>query len=272
MTFLESLANPTFHGAHARDETLIRIIDGQLLDDDRAAVVHANACSTCRARIDVLRRRRARLTEILVATDAPLVPVPNVRDVLPIAARRAAARAAISSVTTIRPSIGRRLRRPTRRTIAVAVLILSGAALAAQPVSRWVMARWQRADAPVPVPPATNPGVDPAPSSAAIAFVTQPGEFTIRFDATPASGTLTLRAVAGTKVGADVTAGAKDEGFFVLPDGLRIRNSTTSVATYLVTLPSDVRRVRVQIGAGAASRTVIVRLEPGETRDVSLAR
>jgi hypothetical protein len=259
MTSAESLASPTPDGTHADVETLTRLIDGELLDDDRSAAAHAAGCVTCQARIDVLRRRRGRLTEILLATDVPPVAAPNVADVLARAAqRRAAAR--------------HRFRRPTRRMVAAAGLILSGAALAAQPVGRWVMARWQKSERPSPVPPPANVGAEPAPSPAAIAFIPHPGDFTIRFDVVPASGTLTLRGAADTRVNAGITDGAKEEGFFVLPDGLRIRNSATSVASYHVSLPPGVARVRVRIGSGAQARTVTVRLEAGRTHQLTLGR
>ena len=259
MISADPLTSPTPDGTHADAETLTRLIDGELLDDDRSAAAHAAGCVPCQSRIDVLRRRRARLTEMLLATDAPQPVAPNVADVLARAAQRGAA-------------TRHRFRRPTRRMVAAAGLILSGAALAAQPVGRWVMARWQKSELPSPVPPAANTGADPAPSPAAIAFIPHPGEFTIRFDSVPASGTLTLRRAADTRVIAVITDGSRDESFFVLPDGLRIRNSATSVASYHVSLPPGVARVRVRVGSGAQARTVTVRLEAGRTHQLTLGR
>ena len=83
---------------------------------------------------------------------------------------------------------------------------------------------------------------------------------------------MTLRRAADTRVNAGISSGATDEGFFVLPDGLRIRNSATSVASYDVSLPPDVARVRVRVGSGAQARTVTVRLEAGRTHQLTLGR
>ena len=272
MTTMESLTNLTPDGAHPLDETLVRLIDGEVLVEEQAAAAHATTCSACQARTELLKRRRARLTELLTATDAPAVPVPNAAELMAIAAGRTARHTNVRPLTAKAPSVGRPSRRPTRRTLAAAVLVLSGAALAAQPVSRWVVARWHMSDVPAPTPPATSAGSEPVSSPAAISFVPQPGEFTIRFDAVPTAGHLTLRAGTSPKVDADITADAKDEGFFVLPDGLRIRNSATSLAEYDLTLPPSLTRVRVQIGTGAAERTLVVRLQPGQTQRLSLVR
>ena len=259
-------------GAHAADDTLTRLIDGQLLDEERSDAAHATGCPTCQARITELRRRRTRLTELLVSTDTPSVALPSVEHVLSLAAAGSAARSSERRAPTLGVAETSRFRRPTRRTLAAAAVILSGAALAAQPVSRWVMARLQRPESPAAARVDATVDRAPAPSPAAIAFVPQPGEFTVRFDAAPASGTLTLQPITGSKVDAAITARAKDENFFVLPDGLRIRNSATSVADYRLAIPPSLTRIRVQIGAGATARTVPVRVDTRQTVRIALTR
>ena len=252
MTSLESHANP-----HVDTETLTRIIDGEPLENEREAVAHAGACPTCRARIDVLRTRRARLTDLLTATDAPPVELPDVGAIMALAESRTAGR-----VARLTP------RRPGRRAIVVGAFILSGAALAAQPVTRWVMARWRGNAAAEPLARATAPVARPTVAPASVAFVPQGGGIAIRFDAVPASGTLTLRRDTGARVSASVTSGGRDEGFIVLPNGLGVRNTATSVASYEVVVPASVDRVQVRIG----SRTLDVRIEPGGSSQIPLSR
>ena len=63
------------------------------------------------------------------------------------------------------------------------------------------------------------------------------------------------------------------ESQVVYSDAFTIDTTWASMqGPYRVTLPPGVTRVRVQIGTGTESRTLIVGLEPGQTRDVSLAR
>jgi hypothetical protein len=263
MSSLESHLSST-PGGHADDAILTRFVDGESLSEERAAVAHAVGCDDCQARIDKIRQRRARLSEILATTDAPAVTVPNVTDILAEAERRAGG--AASSTNGSRRARGRR---PTRRAVVVSLVLLSGAALAAQPMTKWVLARWQR-PAPREHAPKTVADSPTAAAAATIAFVPQSSEFTIRFDAVPALGTLTLVSDTGSKVTATITTGAGDEGFFVLPDGIRIKNTTASRATYRVSVPAALHRVRVQIGTGATAATVVVGLEPGRTHNLQL--
>ncbi|HUQ80970.1 MAG TPA: hypothetical protein VM076_07535 [Gemmatimonadaceae bacterium] len=256
MTSLESRTDP-----HADAETLTRLIDGQPLEGERDAVAHAGACETCQARIEVLRQRRARLTDLLMATDASPIPLPDVGTVMMLAQSRTEGRA-----VRLTP------RRPGRRAMIVGAFIVSGAALAAQPVTRWVMARWRDSAASEPQIRSTVPVAPPNASPASIAFVPQTSEIVIGFDAVPASGTLMLRRGAGTRVSASITSGAREEGFIVLPNGVGVRNSATSVASYEVVIPASVDRVQVRIGTGSESRTVDVRLEAGGSRQIPLRR
>jgi len=133
-----------------------------------------------------------------------------------------------------------------------------------------VMARWQRPNTRHSMPSGIDAGPAPSASPATIAFVPQAAELTIRFDSVQASGTVTLLADSGRQVSASITGGAADEGFVVLPDGLRIRNSGASVATYRVSVPTSIGRVRVHVGIGPMSRTVVVGLEPGRSYSLSL--
>lgn len=252
MTPLDSRMTPMPEGTHASDDTLWRVLDAESLDVERDAVEHAAACAECQTRLGTMRLRRAQLSSLLDSVDVPAPALPDPARLIAVARTRA------------------RTRRLTpRRSLVVGALVLSGAALAAQPVGRWLVARW-RAPSPEASPPTTSAPAPVAASPAAIAFVPQASELTISFDATPARGTLTVRRESGTQVRANVTAGARDEELVVLPGGLRIRNSAGSAANYVVVLPAAVERATVRIGSGQVSRTVNVRLGLGEARDVPL--
>ena len=269
MTSVESLSGSTPNG-HADEATLVRFVDRETLANEQSAVAHVVACVECQARVSAIRRRRARLTAMLDATDSVPTVMPNVASILAEAERRVSANGGRSFGSRQRSSSALRFRRPTRRAVVASLVILSGAALAAQPVTRWVKARWQRPAAGASALPNKASTADATASAATIAFVPVPGEFAIRFDAVPASGTVTVRADTGAKVTADISTGANDEGLFVLPDGLRIRNSASSVATYRVSLPPAVNRVRVHVGTGTTARTVVIELEPGESATIPL--
>jgi hypothetical protein len=147
--------------------------------------------------------------------------------------------------------------------------LLVAATLAAQPVRHWVARVWERrtstaptmrgAPAGGPTPEAQEPR---ARATVVVTFTPEPGLFTIRFDARPATGTLTLIAVASAQASATarpVTDAATSAGvgdLLVLPTGVRVRNAGITAADYRVSVPATFGRVHVHFDASAGAPAV----------------
>ncbi len=233
---------------HLDDSALVRLIDGEAADDQRAGVeAHLAACPVCAARLGSLRRRSVNLGVLLARGDFA-VPAPPSAPAAPVdelAARREARRTAPVS-------------RAWLRAAAVAALVI-GAGLFSSPVRAWfrdllggagsgapVAAR--RAPAPAPAPVAESPS-----TGARIHFTPQGEELAVEIAHSQAGGALVLSTTTSSTATAEVraTIGALAD-LLVLPTGLRIANSGRSVAEYHLTVPATVRRVRVRIGAAPA--------------------
>jgi hypothetical protein len=232
-TDIESAAPVT--AGHLSDADLLRILDGEPpLSAVQDVVAHVRACAACAARADLLRERRRRLAKLLADGDAPVPALPAADELLARARRR------------------RLHARPALR--AAAVLLLAGT-LAAQPaVRRWVGAQWQRVTggaftSVVRAVPVVAPGIPEggAPGTV-LAFEPGPGPFTIRFDALPTAGTLTVVGDAGSWATAERVSGANLE-LLVMAHGLHVRNVRGAAASYLVRVPRSVKRVHVRFGA-----------------------
>jgi hypothetical protein len=203
-------ATPELAG-HLSDAELLRILDGEpLLSPAQDMTSHLGTCAACAARADLLRGRRRRLATLLAGSDAPAPALPAADELLARARRR--------------PSHAR----PALR--AAAVLLVAGT-LAAQPaVRRWVGAQWHRVigGAPtsvIPAAPAVAPSMlEGGARGTVLAFEPGPGPFTIRFDAYPTTGTLTVVGDGGSRATAERLDGTNLE-LLVTPHGFHVRNA-----------------------------------------------
>ena len=230
---------------HLADEHFVRLLDGQLEAAERPRVEgHAARCEACGARLRQLRRRSARLTGILLASDPQAPPAPaHAPDELALRRTRRAG----SAVPAARPWL--------RAAAAVALLLAAG--LAASPrravVADWLRAQWARIAAPdardaAPAMEAPTAAPEVAESGARVQFTPQGAAFTLEVAAPQAAGAVEVRRAAGASATAEQTGGGAQAELLVLPAGVRIRNAPGATADYRVTVPASVRTVRVRVG------------------------
>lgn len=210
---------------HVGDDVLVRVLDDQASELERShARPHLDTCDVCRTRLDTLERRTRSLHAVLRAADPPM---PAMRPPLPGAHR------------------SRHIPRAWLSAAALAAL-LAGGTLVASPAGvrllDWIAATLG-STAPVD-PPAE-------PVSSGIEFVPAGGELVIEVIDGRAGGEVRLQTHSGSSVTARVRDASGPVELVVLASGLRIGNSGTR-ATYEITLPEQLRRVRVQIGAEPA--------------------
>lgn len=245
---------------HLDDGALVRLIDGEAADDERAGVeAHLAACPVCAARLGSLRRRSVNLGLLLARGDFA-VPAPPSAPADEMAARREARR-------TSPPAASRAWLR------AAAVVI--GVGLFSSPVRAWFrdFLGGAGSGAPVAVQPAPAPAPVPVegaqPASARVRFTTQGEEMAVEIAHPQAVGALVLSTAASSTATAEVRAPAgAPADLLVLPTGLRIANSAASVAEYHVAVPATVERVRVRVGTAPA--ITVPAAELGQGRRVEL--
>jgi hypothetical protein len=145
-------------------------------------------------------------------------------------------------------------------TVAGATAVL---AMPGSPVTRWIrraITREQapRATAPAPVPP-------PAVQARASAISVVPGaDFELEFESPQATGEIRLRF--GPQPDLSVQAEDGDPQYAVQPRGLTVRNRGL-VASYLVTVPIAVRRLRIRVGGATVLDRIGERMTPALTPD-----
>jgi hypothetical protein len=222
---------------HLTDGVLLALHDQEPsaeLELDRA---HVDRCADCRTRLAAIADRSNHVRTVLARIAVPSVGENEFRRGL--AATR-----------------GRRVVSAWRRRVwltGAAVSILAGAA-AASPIRRWIGLRLESRQPPVRSLP-TPRGAIVAPtqsqqtSGATVSFAPTGADFTMRFDSLPEAGVLTARHGAASEISARVVSGAGTGGdaLVVLPGELRVRNTTSSRASYTILLPIAVTRLRVII-------------------------
>jgi hypothetical protein len=212
---------------------LLALQDGEMwgtLDADR---VHMQACTACQARVSAIVNHAAIVRRSLSSITIPPLDADALR-------RRLAATRATSVVPL--------WRRPV--SVAAAALIVAAAAAAASPLRHWIIAH-TRAPEPTVVPPSASAPVESPKvlSGSTVSFAAPGPEFTVRLDSLPTAGVLAIERTAANEISAQVTSGASTGGdaMVVLPGELRLRNATSSRASYTLTLPRGVTRLRVVV-------------------------
>ena len=197
---------------------------------------HIGECDECRTRLAGIAAHSTRVREALAC-----LPVP------PITADAFRRRLAQASARRTVP----RWRRPAWQA-AAAVLIVAGvaAAAAAGSIRVWLRHRAERPVAGQRSPTqraAATPQESLDRTGATVSFAAGGPEFTIRFDSVPVTGVLTVDSATAADITARVVSGAGTGGdaMVVLPGKLRVRNSTGSRASYAVSVPRVVTRLRV---------------------------
>ncbi len=214
---------------HLDDADLIRALDGAV------PAPHVASCEACARQRDRLARRGERFAALLEAADE--------------------APRALTLAVDRRPRASARpfLRRPAGRLAAAAVLALIAAGAVVPPVRAWVIDRatalWHAVTGRAPAAPSSAPpGSRSGSSASSVAFVPQPGSFTIHVTARQAGGELAIEASTDSIVSAGVEPGAGAGEWVVLPDGLRLVNTADATHRYRVRVPATVTRIVVRIG------------------------
>jgi hypothetical protein len=253
------------HSPDHADAELVRYLDGELSDDERARVDALLAADADLARrLDVLRRRSGNLTTLLARTDPA-------RDRVAAADPTKRGRPTDVAVASIEPA---RARRASQRTVpskgwlraAIILLVLVGAALIVPPVRAWVVGQLKRIVSSAPETPAAVMSPEPVVlqgEALDVAFEVAGNNFTIDVENVQAAGSLAVRSTDDTR-GTASLAGGNGESFLVLPDGLRISNTPTSSASYAVRLPSNVTRITITVPGRDPVRIVRAAGEPIE--------
>lgn len=233
-----SATNPT---AHLSDGALLRLLDGEAAPAEQAvATAHLAGCVPCRARRDVLAGYAAGVSTLLAEADAP-TPAFTWADI----ERRAVANA--SSAQRRSGGMLAHRRAAVWRALA-AVACAAGVAAAAPAVARWTRARALGGVAATAAP--ARDSLPPAGTVTAVSFEALGPELTVALDAPQRTGALEIRGGAGSAIRAEVLGDRNTARLLVLPGELRVGNAPEATASYRVTVPPTVRRVRVQV-AGA---------------------
>lgn len=223
---------------HVPDGVLLALHDEERSADLKLDRAHVEQCPECRARLAVIADRSNRVRTVLAHIAIPSVAEDEFRRRMVATGRRRAASA-------------------WRRRIWLtggAISILAGAA-AASPIRHWIGQRLESRRPPVRSSPTPQraivaPTQPQQTSGATVSFAPTGVDFTMRFDSLPEAGLLTARRGAASEISARVESGAGTGGdaLVVLPGELRVRNTTSSRASYIVSLPVAVTRLRVIIG------------------------
>ncbi len=226
-------------GATLGDGLLARYLHGELDGDAaRALAAHLSACDACCQLAASIEARARRVREALqdAAFDEPRP------------AAWEAVRDAVRSASAAR-------RRAARFRIAAGLLLAmtAAAAAASPPVRAWIARSWtslvhRETPPPAVAPvPAAIPAATPA-GAAALSFRASGPVVDVVLNTTQAGGTLAARFTAGEQVVVSVDDGGGEHVTWS-GDVVRIANLASSNASYTITLPDGVDRLRIRVGA-----------------------
>jgi hypothetical protein len=246
------MASSLDHEQHAGDGELLALYDRQIGRELDAWRQHVTRCADCQRRLAVISDNAQRVRESL-----SVIPIPRL-DASALRVRIAAAGARRTVPWWRRPAVQ-----------AAAALVIVTALAAASPARHWLREHFGRATAPV-APPRAPSKQAPAPpelSGATVSFPASGPTFTMRLDVSPVTGSLVIERTAADQISVQVASGAGTGGddMVVLPSELRVRNTTSSRASYRVSIPSSVTRVVVIV----AGQTIFDGAPPG---NVSISR
>lgn len=260
-------------GRTVTDAELVRYLDGELDPaGDAALLERVRAEPASAARLETLRRRSERLSELLVALDvrggaegAPAMkrlrgtaPAERTGEVAGTVARAASA------------PRGRRHGPPTWLRIAAALGLVLGATFAAPQARAWIGAQARAVAVALgiaqPAEPAPGRGAAPAVDGTTIVrFAVTADTFFV--DAPLGPGRLVVRRGPGT-AGSARAAGPAGAELVVLPGGLRVGGTLAAASRIELVLPASVTAVRLRRGPSSAA---VVHDLPSAGEELSLA-
>ena len=237
--------------AHPHDGDLMRYLDHECDPIEREDIRrHVEGCERCAELLGQFEGYSERLAALLPELDAA-PPAPAIEEILLGAAAGT-----------------RRL----ARAAAIAFALL-GLGMTVSPVRAWLAERFSAVQEALltsqPAVQETAPTLQPQ-SPSTVSFAPAPGAFFIDIVAAQESGMLKLTVQQGRIASAQVRGAVTDEGLLVLPDRLRITNSSTSAADYAVTLPSQLTKITLRIEGEEALTVTTAGLELPATWSFSL--
>lgn len=226
-------------GLHIDDGDLIRLFDGECSPEEVERLgAHIDLCSECRSNAESLKIASELFSESLLELDiqAPAEP----------------ARA---------PNVGKRLVREntwrnfvTPRVLrAAAVLAVMVIVFSATPARAWLVRGWEAFRSLVASENTQPPEMVDVPEevgvemSSILRFTPRGSEFRLEFTGRQAAGTLVLLFDSTTSASAGILGEDTGDEMILLPDGLRVRNSSGSTTSYEVQLPLTLSFVEVRI-------------------------
>ena len=260
---------------HLEDGTLLRVVDGQTLPDDRAG--HLDTCEHCRARLAGLRDR-SRTASAAVALVDRLAPAPP-----------ADLWERVLDATSREPSRGPRAphaasgwtRRPLLRAAVVTGLLIAGA-LTAEPVRRWIVDVATDVAAVLGRTPGEPPSTPAAPAASgggavAVEIVPATTRLVVRVDAPETGGVVVVRFEERATARGEILGDDDRATLVALPDGFRVQNrrradretapdEPRAPARYRFTVPRSLERVEVRVGGRSVA--VLTPADAGYRGDV----
>jgi hypothetical protein len=242
---------------HVADDVLVRMVDDETFAHELTyAHSHLVTCSVCTARLSTVERRTNSLRALLQGAD-PGMP-----------AMRPPSPASVQLPHTP-PSSRRRYAAPAWLKAAAVVLVIAGAAVMASPLRARVLGWISDAFGPPTPAPTVVPGEPASAGRASVEFVPVGHELTMEIVDAEAGGELRIGVNEGRAVVARALNATSAVELLVLPAGLRIVN-TAGRATYDVSVPAQITRIRVQIGqeapfeleAGQLPRVILLGAQP----------
>lgn len=248
-------------GQHLEDGDIIRLLDGECAAAEEESIrAHLEMCAECRRAADEL--------ELLSQGFSRVV---GQLDVLPSTTRGGAtARADVPVVRLPRTRWTR-----TRILKAAAVVALVTTAVAVSPARAWLIGGFQAIrslfeEETIEAP--RRPVSAETPEAAAVVSFRPAGStLSIEVSSTQPQGTIALTLGAGLSASAVVLGGHGDEELIVLPEALRIMNSSSSSASYEIVVPRSVRLVRVSIAGRMRLSLDAAELSDVVSREIELS-
>jgi hypothetical protein len=235
-------------GPHIDDGDLIRLFDGECSpEDEKRLGAHIDFCAECKSNAESLHIASKLFSESLLELDIQTPAEP-----------------------TKTPTVGKRLvRENTWRNFVTPRVLRAAAVLAAMvivfsatPARAWLVRGWEAFRSFVASESVQPPDVVDIPAeigvemSSILRFTPRGPEFRLEFTERQAAGTLVLLFDSTTSASAGILGENTGDEMILLPDGLRVRNSSGSTTSYEVQLPLTLLSVDVRIGG-----TTILRLD-----------
>lgn len=208
---------------HPDDGALLRFLDGQLLLGEAEDVRdHLATCTSCIDRAEEIRR--------------------TLRDVA----------AALQDADAAPRHEGMR----NIKWLAAAALVLLAIATAVAPVRAWFLNRTHELWDALVASDSTalvdeTPEVETA--TASVSFVPSTSAFILEVTTLQADGSLTVEIINDSVATASISRNLQSEELLVLPGGLRIINSPSSSAAYVIQLPASLSQIEVIVAGNEPS-------------------